>query len=79
MFLPYTDFISLFPTDRNICLSDTGHVKIVPKYYGKDVYTIVGTNFPLSKLGLKNRVLYGFKAPNMKDAVNLFINSIELS
>ena len=54
-------------------------MKITPKYYGKDIYQIVSTNFPHSNLGPKNRVLYGFKAPNMKDAVNLLINSIEMS
>jgi hypothetical protein len=79
IFLPYTEFLSLFPTDRKILLSDTGHMKITPKYYGKDIYQIVSTNFPHSNLGPKNRVLYGFKAPNMKDAVNLLINSIEMS
>lgn len=82
IFLPYTEFISLFPTDRKILLSDTGHMKIIPKYYGKDIYKIVSishSNLGHSNLGPKNRILYGFKAPNIKDAINLLINSIEIS
>jgi hypothetical protein len=78
VFLPHKEFISLFPTDRKILLSDTGHMKIVPKYLGKYIYEIVSTDFPHStQLGPKNRILYGFNALNMKDAVNLLVNSIE--